>query len=159
MSEVNNSKKDKQKKKRSPNRHLARESAIESLYAWHNGGNDNAMIPSIVADRLQQEDRQAQDADYFREMVMGVTEHVADLDALIGEAVKGRSLRSIAHVEVNVLRMAVWELKYHLEIPVRVIINEALELTRDYADEPSRGFINGVLDKVAQSLRAEEMKK
>jgi N utilization substance protein B len=159
LSEVNNNANNKQKKKRTPNRHLARESAIESLYAWHNGGNDNAMIPSILADRMKQEERKDQDADYFREMVMGVTEHVKDLDALIGEAVRGRSLRSVAHVEVNVLRMAVWEFKYHLEIPARVIINEALELTRDYADEPSRGFINGVLDKVAQTLRAEEMKK
>ncbi len=149
----------KQQKKRSPNRHMARESAIESLYAWHNGGNDSAMIPSILADRIRQEERHVQDVDYLREMVLGVSEHYADLDALIGEAVKGRSLRSIAHVELNVLRMAVWELKYHLEIPYRVIINEALELTRDYADEPSRGFINGVLDKMVQVLRAEEAKK
>lgn len=145
-------------KKRSPNRHLARESAIEALYAWHNGGNDTAMIPAILADRFQQEERQAQDVDYLREMVMGVTENCDTLDALIGEAVRGRSLRSVAHVELNVLRMAVWELKFHLEIPYKVVINEALELTRAYADEPSRGFINGVLDKVSQKLRAEEMK-
>jgi len=145
-------------KKRSPNRHLARESAIEALYAWHNGGNDAAMIPAILADRFQQEERQAQDVDYLREMVMGVTENCDALDELIGEAVRGRSLRSVAHVELNVLRMAVWELKFHLEIPYKVVINEALELTRAYADEPSRGFINGVLDKVSQKLRAEEMK-
>ena len=139
------------------NRHMARESAIESLYAWHNGGNDSAMLPSILADRIKLEERQAQDVDYLREMVLGVAEHCDSLDALIGEAVKGRSLRSIAHVELNVLRMAVWELQYHLEIPYRVIINEALELARDYADEPSRGFINGVLDKVAKVLRAGEV--
>ncbi|MDQ6988816.1 MAG: transcription antitermination factor NusB [Mariprofundaceae bacterium] len=148
----------KKKKKRMPNRHLARESALESLYAWHNGGNDAAMIPSILADRLQQQERQAQDADYLREVVYGVSEGCADLDALIAGAVQGRSLRSVAHVEMNVLRIAVWEMKFRLEIPYRVIINEALELTRAYADEPSRGFINGVLDKVAQVLRAEEMK-
>lgn len=154
-----NKNEDKKRQKRGPNRHLARESAIEALYAWHNGGNDSAMIPAILADRIKQEDRQGQDAEYFREIVLGVTAQYEDLDGLIAKAVQGRSLRSIAHVEVNVLRMAVWELKYHLEIPCRVIINEALEITRDYADEPSRGFINGVLDKVAQSLRAEEMKK
>lgn len=146
------------KKKKSPNRHLARESALEALYAWHNGGNDSASLPAIMADRLNQEERAAQDADYLREMVYGVSEHQADLDALIAKAVRGRSLRSVAHVELNVLRLAVWELKFHLEIPYRVIINEALELTRDYADEPSRGFINGVLDKVAQEVRAGEIK-
>lgn len=147
------------KKKKSPNRHMARESAIEALYAWHNGGNDAAMIPSILADRLQQEDKKGQDEDYLREIVYGVSGSHEALDELIGQAVNGRSLRSIAHVELNVLRIAVWELKNRLEIPYKVIINEALELTRAYADEPSRGFINGVLDKVAQQLRAEEMKK
>ncbi|MDQ6978525.1 MAG: transcription antitermination factor NusB [Ghiorsea sp.] len=145
-------------KQKKPNRHLARESAIEALYAWHNGGNDAAMIPAILADRIQQEERQAQDETYFREMVMGVTGQVEALDALIGQAVQGRSLRSIAHVELNILRMAVWELQTRLEIPYKVIINEALELTRAYADEPSRGFINGVLDKIAQSLRVKEVK-
>jgi len=147
------------RKVKKPNRHLARESAVEALYAWHNGGNDTAMIPSILADRLSQEDKRGQDEDYLREVVYGVSEGVAELDELIGQAVKGRSLRSIAHVELNILRIAVWELKFRLEIPYRVIINEALELTRAYADEPSRGFINGVIDKVARQVRQEEVKQ
>ena len=146
-------------KKKRPNRHMARESAVEALYAWHNGGNDVAMIPSILADRLQQEDKHGQDEEYLREIVYGVSKDCAALDAMITEAVQGRSLRSIAHVELNVLRIAVWELKNRLEIPYRVIINEALELTRAYADEPSRGFINGVVDKVAQQVRTEEVEK
>jgi len=146
-------------KKKRPNRHMARESAVEALYAWDNGGNDIAMIPSILADRLQQEDKHGQDEEYLREIVYGVSKDCAELDAMISAAVQGRSLRSIAHVELNVLRIAVWELKNRLEIPYRVIINEALELTRAYADEPSRGFINGVVDKVAQQVRAEEVKK
>jgi len=146
-------------KQKKPNRHLARESAIEALYAWHNGGNDTAMIPSLLADRLQQDDKKGQDEVYLREIVYGVSEQCEAIDVLISKAVQGRSLRSIAHVELNVLRIAVWELQSRLEIPYRVIINEALELTRAYADEPSRGFINGVLDKVAQSQRAAEFKK
>jgi len=146
-------------KQKKPNRHLARESAIEALYAWHNGGNDTAMIPSLLADRLQPEDKKGQDEAYLREIVYGVSEHFVALDVLISQAVQGRSLRSIAHVELNILRIAVWELQNRLEIPYRVIINEALELTRAYADEPSRGFINGVIDKVAQNLRAEEFKQ
>ncbi len=147
------------KKKNSPNRHLARESAVEALYAWHNGGNDAAMLPAILSDRLKQEDKRGQDEVYLREVVYGVSETCDDLDAMISQAVQGRSLRSIAHVELNVLRIAAWELKNRLEIPYKVIINEALELTRAYADEPSRGFINGVLDKVAQTLREAEIKK
>ncbi|MDQ7004271.1 MAG: transcription antitermination factor NusB [Ghiorsea sp.] len=147
------------RKKKSPNRHMARESAVEALYAWHNGGNDMAMVPSILADRLQQDEKRGQDEDYLREIVHGVSGNCESVDDMIGQAVQGRSLKSIAHVELNILRIAVWELKNRLEIPYKVIINEALELTRAYADEPSRGFINGVLDKVAQQLRAKEIKK
>ncbi len=146
------------KQKSGSNRHLARESAVEALYAWHNGGNDAAILPAILSDRLKQKDKHGQDEDYLREMVYGVSKTCDELDAMISQAVQGRSLRSIAHVELNVLRIAVWELLNRLEIPYRVIINEALELTRAYADEPSRGFINGVIDKVAQQVRAEEVR-
>ncbi len=145
------------KKTNSPNRHQARESAIETLYAWHSGGNDNADLPHLLSGRIQEEERGAQDETYLREMVYGITEQKDELDELIKPAVK-RSLKSVANVELNVLRLAVWEMKNRLEIPYRVIINEALELTRAYADESARGFINGVLDKLAKSIRSAEMK-
>jgi len=138
------------------NRHKARQSALEILYAWHNGEQDSAAIPSLLTGRLSEEGRSDQDDDYLREIVQGVVAQVEDIDQLIGGAVRGRSLKSIAHIEHNVLRMAVWEMTNRLEIPYRVIINEALELARAYADEPGRGFINGVLDRLARELRKEE---
>ncbi|GMR00309.1 MAG: transcription antitermination factor NusB [Zetaproteobacteria bacterium] len=140
------------------NRHKARQSALEVLYAWHNGEQDSASIPSLLAGRLSEEGRSDQDNDYLREMVQGVVAQAEDIDQLIGGAVRGRSLKSIAHIEHNVLRMAVWEMTNRLEIPYRVIINEALELARAYADEPGRGFINGVLDRLAHELRKEEFR-
>ena len=145
------------KKAKGPNRHQARESAIETLYAWHSGGNDNADLPHLLSGRIQEEERGGQDENYLRELVYGVTEQKEELDELIKPAVR-RSLKSVATVELNVLRLAAWEMKNRLEIPYRVIINEALELTRAYADEPARSFINGVLDKLAKSLRPAEMK-
>jgi len=141
------------------NRHKARQSALEILYAWHNGEQDNAAISALLAGRLSEEGRSDQDDDYLREMVQGVVAQAGDIDQLIGRVVRGRSLKSIAHIEHNVLRMAVWEMSNRLEIPYRVIINEALELARAYADEPGRGFINGVLDRLARELRKEESQK
>lgn len=138
------------------NRHKARQSALEILYAWHSGEQDNAAIPALLADRLSEKNRSDQDKTYLREMVHGVVEQVEDIDKQLGGAVRGRSLKSIAHIEHNILRMAVWEMNNRLEIPYRVIINEALELTGAYADEPGRGFINGVLDRLAHELRKEE---
>jgi len=140
-----------------PNRHQARESAVEVLYAWQSGKCDNASIPGLIAGRLQEEEREQQDQDYFRALVNGVLENRDDLDAKITTVIN-RSLRSVATLELNILRLATWELLNRLEIPYRVIINEALELARDYTDEPARSFINGVLDKLAKSLRAEESK-
>ncbi len=138
------------------NRHMARESALETLYAWGSADQDGGMIADLLASRLQHEDRDEQDENYLREAVYGVTDHVEELDSVIKTAVKGRSLRSVAQLEINVIRLAVWEMQNRLEIPYRVIINEALELTRDYAGEAPRGFINGVLDNLAKQLRPSE---
>lgn len=140
------------------NRHQARESALETLYAWSSAQQDSGMIPDLLASRLQHEERADQDESYLREAVYGITDHTDALDELIKTAVRGRSLRSVAQIEINVIRLAVWEMQNRLEIPYRVIINEALELTRDYAGEPPRGFINGVLDNLAKQLRPDEMK-
>ncbi len=140
-----------------PNRHQARESAVEVLYAWQSGECDTAAIPALISGRLQEEDREQQDQDYLRALVNGVLESCDDLDAKITTVIN-RSLRSVATLELNILRVATWEMINRLEIPYRVIINEALELARDYTDEPARSFINGVLDKLAKSLRADESK-
>ncbi len=139
------------------NRHKARQSALETLYAWHSGGQDDAAIPALIAGRMGEEGRSDQDETYLREIVHGVVVQSEDIDQWISKGARGRSLKSIAHIEHNVLRLAVWEMINRLEIPYRVIINEALELTRTYADEPGRGFINGVLDRLAHELRKEEV--
>lgn len=141
------------------NRHQARESALEVLYAWHSGEKDGGAIPGLMAGRLEHEERGDQDQEYLRQAVYGVIENVDAIDELISGAVRGRSLRSIAHIEHNVIRLAVWEMQNRLEIPYRVIINEALELTRAYAGESPRGFINGVIDNLARKLRPSEIIK
>jgi len=138
------------------NRHLARESALEVLYAWHSSACDNGAIPSLIAGRLDEEERKQQDAAYMRELVHGVIDEREQLDAKISTVIK-RSLRSIATLELNILRLSTWEMNNRLEIPYKVIINEALELARDYADESARGFINGVLDKLAKQSRSAEI--
>jgi len=141
------------------NRHKARQSALETLYAWHNAEQDGAALPGLLASRLDEEGRGDQDKDYLREMVHGVVEDVDKIDEIISGAVRGRSLKSIAHVEHNVLRLAIWEMMNRMEIPYRVIINEALELAKAYADDPGRSFVNGVLDGLSKDLRKQESGK
>ncbi len=138
------------------NRHKARQSALEILYAWHSSDRDAAAIPALLAGRIDEADRADQDTKYLRELVHGVVADVVTIDSAIEGAVRGRSLRSIAHIEYNVLRIAIWEMTNRLEIPYRVIINEALELVKAYADEPGRAFVNGVLDHLSKDLRKQE---
>jgi|UPI00037FC929 N utilization substance protein B len=140
------------------NRHQARESALEILYAWQSGGYDMADLPRHVSDRINQEDRKQQDTTYLQEAIDHITSKRATLDEQIEPLIQ-RSLRSIAMLELNILRIALWELQHRLEIPYRVIINESLELARDYSGETARGFINGVLDRMASKLRSDEFER
>ena len=117
------------------------------------------MLPSLLDDRISLKERHDQDAQYLRESITGVTAQQQILDDAITKAMKGRSLRSVGHIEISVLRLAAWEMVERLEIPYRVIINEALQLTHTYADEPARAFVNGVLDRLAQDLRAGESRQ
>lgn len=137
------------------NRHKARESALEVLYAWSSSGDDTAIAP-LLADRLDRSGRQNQDQDFLRASVTGVAENVQTLDAIITAAMQNRGLKHLGRIELSVLRLAAWEMSQRLEIPCRVIINEALQLTRTYADEVARSFVNGVLDRMARQLRQQE---
>jgi len=146
------------KKSNAANRHQARESTLEILYAWQSGGYDMADVARHVRDRMNQEDRGQQDAEYLHAAIDFITVQRLTLDGQIEPLIQ-RSLRSIAMLELNILRIALWELQYRLEIPYRVIINEALELARDYSGETARGFINGVLDRMASKLRPDEFER
>lgn len=138
------------------NRHQARQSALEVLYAWSSSGDD-AAIAGFLADHLRRCRRQNQDEDYLRACVLGVAENVVQLDAIINAALQHKGIEHLGRIELNVLRLAAWELSQRLEIPYRVIINEALQLTRTYADEVARSFVNGVLDRMARQLRQQEL--
>jgi len=138
------------------NRHKSRESAIEVLYAWTSAKYDMDVIPALISGRMVLKERHDQDTCYLQESVGGVTAQRPVLDDAIAKALKGRSLGSVGYIEISILRLAAWELLHRLEIPYRVVINEALQLTHAYADAPARAFVNGVLDRLAHSLRGDE---
>jgi len=140
------------------NRHKSRESIIEILYAWSSSGFDDDMLPALLSGRMEISDRRDQDTRYLQEAVRGITARRDHLDETIAAALKGRSLKSVGSIEMNVLRLAAWELMNRQEIPYRVVINEALQLTHVYADAPARAFVNGVLDRLARDLRAGEQR-
>lgn len=94
--------------------------------------------------------RLEQDQEYFSyavELIGGVLEKREILDSIIRELVENWEFSRIAKVELAMLRVALFELKYRLDVPPVVIIDETLEISRDFSSEDSRKFLNGVLDK------------
>jgi N utilization substance protein B len=87
-------------------------------------------------------------------MVRGVAEHRRQVDTAIEDASSNWRLDRMARVDRNVLRLAVYEL-LRTDVPVKVVINEAIELGKKFGSESSGAFVNGVLDKIAGGLPAE----
>ncbi len=87
---------------------------------------------------------------FAEEIVKGTLKHVAAIDKLIRRCAKNWSLDRMAVVDRNVLRMAVYEILYRLEIPTSVTINEAIEIAKKFGTDESGAFVNGILDRVAR---------
>lgn len=86
-------------------------------------------------------------------LVQGVWTQADELDKLISVFSEGWKVERLGRVELTLLRMALYELKYNRDVPEKVVISEALELARQYADQKALAFINGILDSAAKSLR------
>jgi len=86
--------------------------------------------------------------EFMESLVKGVLEHLEDLDETIGQHAKNWNLRRMAAVDRNILRLAVYEIKYRNDIPPVVSINEAVDIAKKYSTEDSGKFVNGILDKV-----------
>ncbi|OQX08645.1 MAG: transcription antitermination factor NusB [Desulfobulbaceae bacterium A2] len=91
-----------------------------------------------------------QSADYARSLAFGICHHRREIDALLTDHARNWRLERMTLVDRNILRLAVYELRFGGEVPDRVAINEALEIARRYGTDDSVPFINGVLDAVRQ---------
>ena len=90
------------------------------------------------------------DKAFILSEVEGVHEHMAEIDGLIEQSAKGWDLSRMNKVDLAILRLAVYEMKYG-ETPVGVAINEAVELAKKFSSDEAPAFINGVLGKAAQA--------
>lgn len=100
-------------------------------------------------------DRPGEVRDFARELVDGVCRRRPEIDALIDRAAQHWRLSRLSKVDLNLLRLATYELMERAEIPASVTLNEAVEIARRFGTEESAGFVNGVLDAVARTLAGE----
>ncbi|MBP1889759.1 N utilization substance protein B [Clostridium moniliforme] len=92
------------------------------------------------------------DLSYITEVLKGVEENKDSIDELIKVNLQKWSIDRISKVNLAILRLALYEMKYLSDVPEKVAINEALEITKKYSDEKSVSFINGILDKIYKNM-------
>lgn len=134
-------------KKVSPRRR-ARECAVQALYSWYVSQNDAAEIELSF---VTEQDLKGVDVPYFRKLFRGTVANLDAVDATMATFLD-RTSEELTPIEKAILRLAVYELRFELDVPYKVVINESIELAKTFGAEESHKYINGVLDKVAPAL-------
>lgn len=133
-------------------RRNARLLAVQGIYSWQLSRNDVAQIELNLA---TSNDMSKVDMTYFQRLLRGVVNQAAQLDETI-KPYLGRLPEELDPIEKAVIRLATFELIECMDVPFKVVINEAIELAKDLGAEESHKFVNGALDKAVRTLRKDE---
>ena len=134
-------------------RSRARRRALQAVYAWQLSATP---IESVLTQFRSEQDMDVADLAYFEDLVNGVGEHQRSIDAALS-AHLDREVEQVDPIERAVLRLATYELMHRLDVPYRVVINEAIEITKRFGADHGHTYVNGVLDRVAAESRAPEV--
>ncbi len=127
---------------------------MQAIYQWQMTSNP---LNVIEAEFHTDNDMSKVDVDYFHEIFHAVPAQIDELDDYFVPYLKGMTLAQLDPITLALLRMACYEFKERIDVPYKVVINEAVNLAKKFGAADSHKFINGVLDKVAASLRATEV--
>ena len=130
-------------------RKIARELAFQGLYQL-----DMTKITAAEVITSLLEENELKDVEYFKEVMIGVEENQAELDAKIQNFSKKWKVDRFSKVDKAILRLAAYEILYKDDIPNIVAINEAVELAKNFSNAESPKFINGVLDEIRKEMEA-----
>ena len=134
-------------------RRRSREFALQGLYQWLVSGEDAAAVDAHIR---EQDDFAKCDTAQFDALLHGCIAEAAALDAVLARHVDRRT-NLLSPVEHGVLLIGAYELTHCLEVPYRVIINEAVEVAKSFGGTDGHKYVNGVLDKAAADLRPAEV--
>jgi transcription antitermination protein NusB len=152
---VNTEIKTGKKPKVSQNRRKSRELVLKAVYR---GMLNTGEMKQIILDAKEDPEYIKADEAYFKSLLAGVSEKIAELDNQISTFID-RKLEELSPVEHAILRISSFELMFDMSIPYRVAINEGVELAKLYGGVDGHKYINGVLDKVAASARPQEFRR
>lgn len=139
-------------KNRSP-RHRAREFALQGIYQWLLNNEDSGVIDAHIREAHGFDKA---DLEHFKALLHGSINQSIELRADFSPFID-RGISELSPIEHAVLLIGAYELKNHIEIPYRVVINEAVELAKSFGGQDGHKYVNGVLDKLSAKLRAVEV--
>ncbi len=131
---------------------LARRSAVQALYQWQLTGDN---LSEIERQFVEEHGLTTAERPYFQDLLHNVPRSLDEIDAALAEFTS-RPIEQIDPVERAVLRISTYELLRHPEIPYRVVVNEGINLAKEFGASQSHRFVNGLLDRLAHKLRAAE---
>ncbi len=140
-------------------RSIARERALQALYQVDLARADplDALSDAWKDDWKSEDISSDEQLFQFSELIVqGVSEHLAQVDELIEKHSHHWRIERMSRVDRNVLRLAVYELRFCSDVPRKVVLNEAIELAKRYGTEESGAFVNGILDKISSHLNGEK---
>ena len=132
----------------------SRARAVQALYQWLTSGGE---IVQIEQQFLNQKEGKISKS-FFSNLILNIPKNISVLDEIIKPSLD-RDFSELGPTEKAVMYLAVYELKFQTEVPYKVVINEAVELTKLYGADGAYKLINTSLDKIAQELRSLELAK
>ena len=133
-------------------RRKARRFAVQALYQWQ---LTDASLTSIEMEFIEDNDMQNVDQDYFSELLHKVPAMLSELDEALALCLD-RSRDDLTPIELSILRLGAYELQQRWDVPYKVVINEAVDLSKRFGAADGHKYVNGVLDKLARRLRPDE---
>lgn len=133
-------------------RRRARALAMQALYQRH---FTKSSITDIESEFIVDNDMSKVDSAYFRDILRGVHREQEELDRLI-EPFLDRPIHEVDAIELAIVRLGTYELKFRLDVPYRVVINEGIEMAKKFGGTEGHKFVNSVLDKLGHRLRLAE---
>lgn len=129
-------------------RRRARECAVQALYSWYISKNS---IEQVELAFISDQEMKGVDLPYFRKLLRGTVEHIESVDSALRPYLD-RNEQDVDPIERSILRLSAYELKFELDVPYKVVINEGIEVAKVFGSDDSHKYINGVLDQLAPAL-------
>jgi N utilization substance protein B len=130
-------------------RRKARGLAVQAIYSWQISNNH---VSDIEQQMLLDNDVNKIDVEYFKEILRGVAAHYKEIDSALTPYTE-RPYEDVDQIEKAIMRLSAYELKFRMDVPHKVVLNEAIELAKKFGADDSHRFVNGVLDKAKKDLR------